>query len=144
MRTLAVTLIAVLVAACGSTGPEDSYLNMSVDGASWSASGPTMFVAGVLSVSGSDPTVGGDLDLFFENAGTGTYDVEDPGLTTMTYTVGTDVWQASYAVGGTGSIVVTKVTSIRVGGTFSGQLLAQSGQTPDTLTITNGSFEIFY
>ena len=146
MRYLTAALLTVAVAACGdSTSPEDSFLTATIDATSFTAVAPSLVIGGsVLFVNGSDPGTGAEISLAFDNTGTGPYEVGVSSVTALTYTVGTDEWTASYGQGGTGVVNVSRVTSIRVAGTFSGQLVAQSGQTPDTISVTNGSFEIIY
>jgi hypothetical protein len=146
MRYLTAALFAVAVAACGdSTSPEDSFLTMTVDGAPFTAVSPTLVIAGpVLFVTGTDPGTDTEVMLAFDNLGPGTYEVGTSSTTAITYTVGTDEWEAAFGSGGAGSVNVSRVTSIRVAGSFAGQLVAQSGQTPDTVSVTNGAFEIVY
>jgi len=145
MRLLAVILIAVMTAACGdSVGPEDSYVTMTVDGTPWSATTASLFALSFISVTADNVPDDTGVSITVDNTGPGTYEIGTSGVAAILYSDGSDEWAASYGGGGSGQITVTRVTSVRVSGTFSGTLLAQSGQTPDTVTITNGSFEVIY
>lgn len=148
MRTFVVTVILVLVAACGddsSTGPgtpSDEGLSMQVDGVPFNPSTVTAQRAGgVVSIAAVDQAAVTGFGLGIPDSGPGTYTVAQNEVVIL-YNSSAGGWAASVLQGGSGSITVTTLTADRFAGTFSAVLPAQSGQMPATVSITNGSFDL--
>jgi hypothetical protein len=138
-------VLAVGVAACGSddpVGPSDAAaMSARIDGQVWSPSFAVATVpptsSGFAAVSSSDGTT--TIGFAFPGAA-GTYEIGASTGTNGNLTIGSVTWVASAGVG-SGTIVVTSLTSERVTGTFE-FTMAASGATPATRVVTNGQFDV--
>ena len=140
-----VLLLAVGLAACGSDNPVgpggEANMSARIDGQAWSPSFATATVpptaSGFAAVSGSDGTT--TIAFAFPGA-TGTYEIGTSIGANASLMIGSTAWVATTSLG-SGTIVVTTLTSDRVAGTFQFNVTA-NGATPATRSVTNGQFDI--
>ena len=135
----------------GSGGAKGT-LTARIDNGTWTATTgvSASLTAGVLSVSGADPTY----SLAFTVAATtaGTYVIPGPAgvqagnsavLTAFQSGASNAAWTAN-ATGGTGTVMITSLSTSAVSGTFSFLMVPSSTSTSDTRSITNGTFSIAF
>ena len=143
--TLVVSLL--VISACGSDA--DPFgpivlggLSMNIDGVPWTAiSAQGTSTGGIVAIGAADAT-GVAFGFAFQGAAPGTYVIGPGNPSNATYSVGLDAWAATGAGGGSGTMTITTLSGERVVGTFSFQVNASGTQTPATVSLTNGVFDI--
>jgi hypothetical protein len=150
-RSLVTTLLALVVACSGDNGtgpdgqpdPSDAPLSASIDG--------SLFEAGFATVqrSGSQVLINGAglpqraIGFQVPDTGPGTFTFGAGNNASAGVTIGSAAWIAGGGIG-SGSVTVTTSTSNRIAGTFQFSVVAQGGQSPNTMAITNGRFDITF
>ncbi|MGH7619868.1 MAG: DUF6252 family protein [Gemmatimonadaceae bacterium] len=161
MRRLSAILPGMLLVATscggssigGATDPTTSALlngtfGAAINGAAWSAAGR---VAVTRSVSNSLIIVGASLTYslsftLFNAAGPGTYSLVYTTTTLPSFAILASAgaaWTTS-TTGGTGTVVLTTLTSSRVAGTFTFDAPPSPGQGTTTAHVTGGAFDVTY
>jgi hypothetical protein len=149
--SLRVASVALLVfgLACGSddkgTGPDDQTGPMTalIDGESFVAEFATVDQAGGQVYVNGAALPQRAIGFTFPTEGVGTYTMAVGQLVAAGVTIGNDAWIAGSGSGG-GTITVTTFTADRLVGTFQLSVVASGGQAPQTLSVTNGKFDISY
>ena len=117
---------------------------MNVDGVEWTAvSAQATGTGGIVAIGAAD-LAGVSFGFAFQGAAPGTYVIVPGNPNNATYTEGSNAWAASGTGGGSGTMTITTLTGERVAGTFSFQVNAVGTQTPTTVSLTNGVFDIEY
>lgn len=138
----------LLAAACGSDGtgpgPGSGPITAVIDGVSFVAEFATVSRSGnQVSVNGASSGPPRAIGFTFADAGTGTYTIGPGLLVAAGVTIGNEAWTAGGDLG-SGTISVTTFTESRIAGTFTLSLVATGNQSPQTVTVTNGQFDITY
>ena len=173
MRSRAISFVAAIligIAACGgsdaTTDPNgqnpgtgnpgtgtatNGTFTAQINGVTWNATG-------TVSVSRQSPAFVGVIGTGLAGStayavtfglgnvtGPGTFSVNNlnPSGSSMIIGGQTGGW-GSYFNGGTGTVTITTLTSNRITGTFSGDLVPGSGNATGTLQVRNGNFTLTY
>jgi hypothetical protein len=148
-RTWLLTAAVVLAAiGCGDSNPvgpgtSGNTMTANVDGQAWSAVPAIIQVVrnqGIIAIGGASTQAIG-IGIAFPDQGPGTYTIGPTAVTNANVVDGSDTWIAG-STNGSGSIVVTTLTSTNVAGTFSFTAAATGGATPATRQVTSGAFDV--
>ena len=141
---LASTAVAVLlVAGCDDDEDvDDGTLTASIDGSAFTATTVTgTYASNVLAFSGLGGS-GTQILISIPNVTTtGTFDVGIGQAGVAQVVVGTQVWTTALT-GGTGSVVITALSSSQASGTFTFTAPASTGGATGTKVVTSGTFTI--
>ncbi len=147
-------LAVLMLAASGCSGSTDNNngngngsMTASIDGASWTGNLATAasYQGTVLGFAGTNGSYQINITLSGVN-GTGTYTLGTGQLsiaTVATVSTSPQVWVTS-STGGTGSVVITSLTSSAVQGTFSFTAVGSSGGATGNKAVTNGQFNVTF
>ena len=126
----------------GATGP----MSATVNGASWVSAAPAVIYSNsIVSIAGIEISSGTTIAFASFVTGPGTYSLSAGSSTfgLANVTKGGQGWTTS-ATGGSGTLVLTTLTTTHVVGTFAFDAVAQSGGATGTMHVTNGKFDITF
>ncbi len=147
LQPVVATLLLVALVACGGDDPAGlnvtaGPLSARIDGVVYTAVSAFAVNSGGIVGVGASNLSGEGLGFAFQGSTTGTYTIGPSIPTTANITFGSDVWSAGPGTG-SGSVVVTTLTTTRVAGTFAFEVVSTTG-TPAMRSITEGTFDITY
>jgi hypothetical protein len=151
---LAVCVFSLLVTSCsGDSGvdpiggaPLSGTMTAVIDGSPWSATSDLrglihLGAAGFTGTDGQGRTISIGVTV---TEGTGTFTVGQPLGPNSTLAFGPNVWVAGSGTG-SGSVTLSTVTGTRLVGTFQFEWVATAeGQTPETRSVTGGTFDLTF
>jgi hypothetical protein len=145
LRSVLATLLLVTLVACGGDDPAGpdltaGPLSARIDGVVYTAVSAFAVNSGGIVAVGASNLSGEGLGFGFQGSTTGTYTIGPSIPTTANITTGSDVWSAGPGTG-SGSVVITTLTSTRVAGTFAFEVVSTTG-TPANRSITEGTFDV--
>ncbi len=138
------------LAGCGGEDGDDMMgpglgtgsMSMTLDGQAWTAVAANVDNSNGIIVTAASNASGVAMGFAFLDNGPGTYTIGPGQVTNANHsTQGGNLWLASGSQG-SGTLVVTTLTSTRVAGTFAFEMVAFAQETPPTRSITNGVFDI--
>lgn len=155
MRRLLSSLLVssfVVATACGgdsTTGPDpdptpsDAPMSASIDGTAFEAQFVTVNrVGGQVLINGAglpQRAIGFQVP----DTGPGTFTFATGTNASAGVTIGSAAWIAGGGVG-SGTVTVTTSTATRIAGTFQFSVIAQGGQGPSPMGVTNGRFDVTF
>jgi len=155
-RSLRSALCALLLAslgallACGGDSPAgpgnvlgNGPVTALVDGVAWTAVAAVATNGGGFIAVGASAAGGEGLGFAVQGTTTGTYNIGGTSPTNANYSIGGSSWVAG-GMTGSGSIVITTLTSTRVAGTFAFEAVSLTGGLPATKSVTQGMFDVTF
>lgn len=147
LKTSTFVASLLVLSACGSDSPlgpglGEGSLSMNVDGSQWSSISVHATASGGVVALGAANSSGEGVGFAFQGSAPGTFLIAAGNPANATYTTGSNSWAASGSLGGSGTITISTLNSERVAGTFSFEVTAVGAQTPATISLTNGVFDI--
>jgi Family of unknown function (DUF6252) len=162
-RLMPLTVVLLASAACGgsstsATGTANSggttvtqlhgTMTASIDGSGWTAIAITTasYTNGILSIGGADGSSPiRSIGLALTTAGPGTFTIGSlPSAANAVLSIGIGPTWTANAGGGTGTIIVTALSSTAASGTFLFTAVAAAGGAIGTHVVTSGAFNITF
>lgn len=148
MRFPSLLLVLGTLAGCGGqsgpTGPDlgDADLTARIDGEPFvSVTESVVRSDGVITVSATATNPTRTITFTVPDLGSATHVIGPTFAASASVTIEGKAWSAGGAAGG-GSIAITTITASRIVGTLNFGLVATGGQQPNTISVTEGVFDI--